>query len=91
MRLPIFRDKERRELFVGRMHTCFKTFLIILVDDDEIVRADITFRMTKSKYNVEHVCIIVALALNLNSCQLKLIIRGNTLYQDFFDSNHRLF
>ncbi|KAK4709237.1 hypothetical protein R3W88_030162 [Solanum pinnatisectum] len=40
---PIFRDKEGRELFVRRMPTFFETFPVVLVDGDEIVRADVPF------------------------------------------------
>jgi photosystem II CP47 chlorophyll apoprotein len=40
---PIFRDKEGRELFVCRMPTFFETFLVVLVDRDGIVRADVPF------------------------------------------------
>ncbi|KAK9083040.1 hypothetical protein Scep_029511 [Stephania cephalantha] len=56
---PIFRDKKGRELFVRRMPTFFETFLIVLVDGDEIVRADNPFKRAESKYNVEQVGVVV--------------------------------
>jgi len=34
---PVFRDKEGRELFVHRMPTFFETFLVVLVDGDDIL------------------------------------------------------
>ncbi|KAL5696972.1 hypothetical protein ACHQM5_031179 [Ranunculus cassubicifolius] len=45
---PIFRDKEGRELFV-----------LVLVDGDGIVRADVPFRRAESKYSVEQVGVTV--------------------------------
>ncbi|KAL2347019.1 hypothetical protein Fmac_001019 [Flemingia macrophylla] len=56
---PIFRDKERHELFVRRMPTFFETFPIVLVDGDGIVRADVPFRRAESKYSVEQVCVTI--------------------------------
>ncbi|KAL8217811.1 hypothetical protein R6Q57_021184 [Mikania cordata] len=56
---PIFRDKEGRELFVRRMPTFFETFPVVLVDGDEIVRADVPFRRAESKYSVEQVGVTV--------------------------------
>ncbi|CAH1423179.1 unnamed protein product [Lactuca virosa] len=52
---PILRDKEGRELFVRRMPTFFETDLVVLVDEDGIVRADVPFRMAESKYSFEQV------------------------------------
>ncbi|MBA0877490.1 hypothetical protein Goshw_014074 [Gossypium schwendimanii] len=46
---PIFRDKDKDELFICRMPTFFETFPVVLVDKDEIVRADVPFRRAKSK------------------------------------------
>ncbi|MBA0766633.1 hypothetical protein Gotri_015658 [Gossypium trilobum] len=46
---PIFRDKDKHELFICRMPTVFETFPVVLVDKDEIVRADVPFRRAKSK------------------------------------------
>ena len=40
---PIFRDKERRKLFVHRMPTFFETLPVVLVDGDGIVRAEFLF------------------------------------------------
>jgi len=40
---PIFRDKERRELFVRRIHSFFETFPVVLVDEDAIVRTNVLF------------------------------------------------
>ncbi|MBA0848188.1 hypothetical protein Goshw_029477 [Gossypium schwendimanii] len=56
---PIFRDKDGRELFVRRMTTFFITFLIVLVDGDGIVRADVPFRRAESKYSVKQVGVTV--------------------------------
>jgi photosystem II CP47 chlorophyll apoprotein len=56
---PIFRDKEGRELFVCHMPTFFETFLVVLVDWDGIVRADVPFRRAESKYSVEQVGVTV--------------------------------
>ncbi|KAG8475212.1 hypothetical protein CXB51_032068 [Gossypium anomalum] len=56
---PIFRDKDRRELFVRRMPTFFEIFPIVLVDGDEIVRADVPFRRAESKFSVEQVGVTV--------------------------------
>jgi photosystem II CP47 chlorophyll apoprotein len=62
------------ELFVYRMPTIFETFLVVLVDGDGIVRADVLFWKVESKYNVEQVGVIVELynsELNgvSNSCE----------------------
>ncbi|KAM7528502.1 hypothetical protein LguiB_031912 [Lonicera macranthoides] len=56
---PIFKEKEGRELFVRRMPTFFETFSVVLVDGDEIVRANVPFRRAKSKYSVEQVGVTV--------------------------------
>ncbi|XP_057747228.1 photosystem II CP47 reaction center protein-like [Arachis stenosperma] len=56
---PIFRDKEGHELFVRRMPTFFKTFPVVLIDGDGIVRADVPFRRAESKYSVEQVGVTV--------------------------------
>ncbi|KAA3481147.1 photosystem II cp47 protein [Gossypium australe] len=56
---PIFKDKDRRELFVRRMPTFFETFPIVLVDGDKIVRVDVPFRRVESKYSVEQVGVTV--------------------------------
>ncbi|PIN06145.1 hypothetical protein CDL12_21306 [Handroanthus impetiginosus] len=55
----IFRDKEGRELFVRSMPTFFETFLVILVDGDGIVRADVPFRRAELKHSVEQVGVTV--------------------------------
>ncbi|KAH1092340.1 hypothetical protein J1N35_019597 [Gossypium stocksii] len=47
---PIFRDKDGREYFIHHMPTSFKAFLVVLVDGDGIIRADVPFRMAKSKH-----------------------------------------
>ncbi|KAL4017929.1 hypothetical protein IC575_021506 [Cucumis melo] len=39
----VFRDKVGCKLFVRCMPTCFKTFSIVLVDEDEIARVDVPF------------------------------------------------
>ena len=41
---PIFRNEDGCELFVRRIPTFLETFLIILVDGDGIVKANIPFR-----------------------------------------------
>ncbi|PHT61818.1 Photosystem II CP47 reaction center protein [Capsicum annuum] len=56
---PIFRDKEGRELFVRRMPTFFETFMVVLVDGDGIVRADVPFRRAELKYSIEQVGVTV--------------------------------
>ncbi|KAG6528387.1 hypothetical protein ZIOFF_010542 [Zingiber officinale] len=56
---PVFRDKEGRELFVRRMPTFFEIFPVVLVDGDGIVRADVPFRRSESKYSVEQVGVAV--------------------------------
>jgi photosystem II CP47 chlorophyll apoprotein len=55
----VFKDKERHELFICRMPTFFETFLVILVDEEGIVRVDVPFRKEKSKYSVEQVGVTV--------------------------------
>ncbi|MFQ6663437.1 hypothetical protein Gotur_030978 [Gossypium turneri] len=47
---PIFRDKDKHELFICRMPTFFETFPVALVDKDEIIRADVPLRRAKSKH-----------------------------------------
>ncbi|PHT24669.1 Photosystem II CP47 reaction center protein [Capsicum baccatum] len=59
LRHPIFRDKEGRELFVRRMPTFVETFLVVLVDGDGIVRANVPFRRAELKYSVEQVGVTV--------------------------------
>jgi photosystem II CP47 chlorophyll apoprotein len=54
-----FRDKEGHELFVRRMPTFFETFPVVLVDEERIVQADVPFRRSESKYNVEQVGVTV--------------------------------
>jgi len=56
---PIFRGKEGRELFVRRMSTFYETFLVVLMDGDGIVRADVPFRRAESKYSIEQLGVIV--------------------------------
>jgi photosystem II CP47 chlorophyll apoprotein len=56
---PIFKDKEGRELFVHRMPTFFKTFPVVLVDGDGIVRADVPFQKAEFKYSVEQVGVTI--------------------------------
>ncbi|KAH6559215.1 hypothetical protein KP509_1Z019400 [Ceratopteris richardii] len=55
----VFKDKEGHELFVRRMPTFFETFLVVLVDGEGIVRADVPFRRAESKYSVEQVGVTV--------------------------------
>ncbi|CAN6459335.1 unnamed protein product [Victoria cruziana] len=56
---PVFKDKEGHEFFVRRMPIFFETFLIVLVDGDGIVRANVPFRRVQSKYTVEQVGVTV--------------------------------
>jgi photosystem II CP47 chlorophyll apoprotein len=56
---PIFKDKEGNELFVRRMPTFFETFLVVLVDKEGIVKADVPFRRAESKYSVEKVGVTI--------------------------------
>ncbi|CAK7352310.1 unnamed protein product [Dovyalis caffra] len=56
---PIFRDKEGCELFIRRIPTFFETFPVVLVDEDDIVRADVPFRRAESKYSVEQIGVII--------------------------------
>jgi len=42
----VFRDKEGHELFVCCMPTFFETFLVVLIDDEGIIRADVPFIRT---------------------------------------------
>jgi photosystem II CP47 chlorophyll apoprotein len=41
------------------MPTFFYTFLVVLVDEEGIVRMDVPFRRPKSKYNVEQVGVTI--------------------------------
>jgi photosystem II CP47 chlorophyll apoprotein len=50
---PVFQDSEGRELFVRRLPNFFETFPVVLVDKDNVVRADIPFRRAESKYSFE--------------------------------------
>ncbi|CAN6482992.1 unnamed protein product [Victoria cruziana] len=56
---PVFKNKEGHELFVHRVPIFFETFLVVLVDGDEIVRANVPFRRAQSKYTVEQVGVTV--------------------------------
>jgi photosystem II CP47 chlorophyll apoprotein len=56
---PVFTDKLNRELFVRRMPTFFETFPVLLIDSDNVVRADIPFRRSESKYSIEQVGVSV--------------------------------
>nr|YP_009862990.1 photosystem II 47 kDa protein [Anthoceros punctatus]QKD76445.1 photosystem II 47 kDa protein [Anthoceros punctatus] len=55
----VFKDKEGHELFVRRMPTFSETFPVVPVDEEGIVRADISSRRAESKYSVEQVGVIV--------------------------------
>nr|YP_009231447.1 photosystem II 47 kDa protein [Ephedra foeminea]YP_009694738.1 photosystem II CP47 chlorophyll apoprotein [Ephedra intermedia]YP_009694811.1 photosystem II CP47 chlorophyll apoprotein [Ephedra sinica]YP_010048945.1 photosystem II CP47 chlorophyll apoprotein [Ephedra monosperma]YP_010207358.1 photosystem II 47 kDa protein [Ephedra przewalskii]YP_010451865.1 photosystem II 47 kDa protein [Ephedra alata]YP_010451932.1 photosystem II 47 kDa protein [Ephedra altissima]YP_010451999.1 photosyste len=56
---PIFKDKDGNELFVRRMPTFFETFPVVLVDKEGVVKADVPFRRSESKYSVEQVGVTV--------------------------------
>jgi len=55
----VFKDKQGNELFVRRMPTFFETFPVVLVDKDGVVRADVPFRRSESKYSIEQVGVSV--------------------------------
>jgi len=48
-----FQRQEGHELFIHCMPTFFETFLVVLVDEEKIVRVDVPFRRTEFKYSVE--------------------------------------
>ena len=54
---PLFQDKEGRELTLRRRPAFFETFPVTLVDKDEIVRGDISFRSAESKYIIEQIVV----------------------------------
>ncbi|AFY30755.1 photosystem II chlorophyll-binding protein CP47 [Calothrix sp. PCC 7507] len=49
----VFKDSEGRELSVRRMPNFFENFPVVLTDNDDIVRADIPFRRSESKFSFE--------------------------------------
>jgi photosystem II CP47 chlorophyll apoprotein len=55
----VFKDKKGHELFIHCMPTFFETFLVVLVDEKEIVRTDVPFRRLKSIYNVEQIGVTI--------------------------------
>ena len=57
---PIFKDKEGRILEVRRMPNFFETFPVIMTDEDGVVRADIPFRRSESKFSVEQTGVTVS-------------------------------
>ncbi|MGB2924764.1 MAG: photosystem II chlorophyll-binding protein CP47 [Limnothrix sp.] len=57
---PVFTDAEGRELTVRRMPNFFETFPVIMTDADGIIRADIPFRRSESKFSVEQTGVTVA-------------------------------
>jgi len=57
---PIFKDKEGRVLDVRRMPNFFETFPLIMTDADGVVRADIPFRRSESKFSVEQTGVTVS-------------------------------
>ncbi len=54
-----FQRQEGHELFVHCMPTFFETFLVILVDEEGIVREDVPFWRTEFKYSVEQVGVTI--------------------------------
>ncbi|NEP74422.1 MAG: photosystem II chlorophyll-binding protein CP47 [Okeania sp. SIO2G4] len=50
---PVFKDKDGEELFVRRLPNFFETFPVILTNADGVVKADIPFRRSESKYSFE--------------------------------------
>ena len=57
---PIFKDKEGRVLEVRRMPNFFETFPVIMTDEEGVVRADIPFRRSESKFSVEQTGVSVS-------------------------------
>ncbi|MEM9944854.1 MAG: photosystem II chlorophyll-binding protein CP47 [Cyanobacteria bacterium P01_D01_bin.36] len=56
---PVFHDGDGRELTVRRLPNFFETFPVVLVDKDNVLRADIPFRRAESKYNFEQTGVVV--------------------------------
>ena len=56
---PVFHDGDGRELSVRRLPNFFETFPVVLVDKDNVLRADIPFRRAESKYNFEQTGVVV--------------------------------
>ena len=50
---PVFQDAEGHSLSVRRLPNFFETFPVVLVDQNNIVRADIPFRRAESKFSFE--------------------------------------
>lgn len=50
---PVFKDKDGEELFVRRLPNFFETFPVVLTNADGVVKADIPFRRSESKYSFE--------------------------------------
>jgi photosystem II CP47 chlorophyll apoprotein len=57
---PVFKDAEGRQLNVRRMPNFFETFPVVLTDSEGIVRADIPFRRSESKFSFEQTGITVS-------------------------------
>jgi photosystem II CP47 chlorophyll apoprotein len=57
---PVFKDSEGRELTVRRLPNFFENFPVVLTDNDGIVRADIPFRKSESKYSFEQAGVTVS-------------------------------
>lgn len=49
----VFKDREGYEFFVCCMFIFFEIFLVVLVDEEGIVRVDVLFRRVEFKYSVE--------------------------------------
>ncbi|MBS0018303.1 MAG: photosystem II chlorophyll-binding protein CP47 [Arthrospira sp. SH-MAG29] len=58
---PVFTDAEGRELTVRRLPNFFETFPVILTDADGVIRADIPFRRSESRYSFEQTGVTVSL------------------------------
>ncbi|NEP88130.1 MAG: photosystem II chlorophyll-binding protein CP47 [Okeania sp. SIO2C2] len=58
---PIFKDKDGEELFVRRLPNFFETFPVILTNADGVVKADIPFRRSESKYSFEEQGVTVSI------------------------------
>jgi len=57
---PVFTDGEGRELTVRRLPNFFENSPVILTDADGVVRADIPFRRSESKYSFEQTGVTVS-------------------------------
>jgi photosystem II CP47 chlorophyll apoprotein len=57
---PVFKDAEGRELSVRRLPNFFETFPVVLTDSEGVIRADIPFRRSESRYSFEQTGVTVS-------------------------------